>query len=50
VHNAFNAVSIFYKGKWEGVGLGNLDFFGLQMALAYQKAQKSLLETKPFPL
>jgi hypothetical protein len=27
-------VHIHYLGKWEGVGLGNLEFFGPQMALA----------------
>ncbi len=25
-----------YLGKWEGLGLGILEFFGPQMALAYQ--------------
>jgi hypothetical protein len=35
VLNAFDAGSIHYLGKWEGLGPGNLDFFGPQMALAY---------------
>jgi hypothetical protein len=36
VHNAFDAGSIYYLGKWEGVGPWNLNFFGPQMALAYR--------------
>jgi hypothetical protein len=28
VRNAFDAGSIHYEGKWEGVGPGNRDFFG----------------------
>ncbi len=34
VRNAFDTGSIHYMGKWEGLGPGNLAFFGLQIALA----------------
>ncbi len=37
VHNAFDAGSIHFLGKWEGVGPKNLDFFGPQMAFAYRR-------------
>jgi hypothetical protein len=35
VHNAFDAGSIHYLAKWEGLGPENLDCFGPHKALSY---------------
>jgi hypothetical protein len=32
----YTALCIIYLGKWRGLGPGNLEFFGPQMAFAYQ--------------